>query len=550
MFFVFSLLILILAVWPLFVSGYFTHHDNLQIMRVFEMKKCFQDFQIPCRWVPDMGYGYGFPLFNYYAPFVYYLGAVLSFVFGYIVSVKILFLLTFALSFFGIYLLVKEFFGFWAAFVSAVLFTYAPYRALDVYVRGDLAEIFSISLIPFIFYFVYKLSQKQDRRYFFGLVTSLSSFLLSHNVMVMLFSPLILVWVILLFLFKKNVNLKIVSFAIILSLGISSFFLLPAFFEKQLVQIESLTQKELNFRANFVKVGQLFWDRSWHYQASNPQQEDTISFQVGWPHWWFLILSFPFLVLAFIKGKWLQEDFLFVLFLYFIFIASVFMTHNKSAFVWEGIPILRFTQFPWRFLSLSIFSSSIIGGYFISRLSNLRVDRLKWVSIFIVIFTIVLNYRYFRPERFFSTSDKEILSGESWRLMQKGAITDYLPVGATVPETPAPLQLSNVDNNIVVSDFNRGTNNWSFFVKAEKEGKIEVPVFDFPRWEVDAGSQPLRYEVSGEGFLVIDLPKGEYRVKGRLMDTPIRSFSNLVSLGSLLLFLVLIRYEEAFKFFR
>ncbi|MGB6881820.1 MAG: hypothetical protein WBD86_00765, partial [Microgenomates group bacterium] len=52
----------------IFQSGYFNMHDDLQMMRQLEMEKCFKDFQIPCRWVPDMGYGFGFPLFNFYPP--------------------------------------------------------------------------------------------------------------------------------------------------------------------------------------------------------------------------------------------------------------------------------------------------------------------------------------------------------------------------------------------------------------------------------------------------------------------------------------------------
>ncbi len=79
----------VFIIWPLFLPGYFSHHDDLQVMRIFEMRQCFIDFQIPCRWVPDMGYGNGFPLFNYYGVFPYYLGAILSFIFGFILSVFI-----------------------------------------------------------------------------------------------------------------------------------------------------------------------------------------------------------------------------------------------------------------------------------------------------------------------------------------------------------------------------------------------------------------------------------------------------------------------------
>src|SRR3989344_8647632 len=64
----------LLASRQLFKPGYFNMHDDLQMMRQLEMEKCFKDGQIPCRWIPDMGYGYGFPLYNFYPPLPYWIG--------------------------------------------------------------------------------------------------------------------------------------------------------------------------------------------------------------------------------------------------------------------------------------------------------------------------------------------------------------------------------------------------------------------------------------------------------------------------------------------
>ena len=113
-------------VWPLFVPGYFSHHDDLQVMRIFEMRKCLIDFQIPCRWVPDMGYGNGYPLFNFYSPFAYYLGALLSFVLGYVVSAKTLFFIPLVLGGVGMYYLSKELFRKIPGLVGAILYLFAP----------------------------------------------------------------------------------------------------------------------------------------------------------------------------------------------------------------------------------------------------------------------------------------------------------------------------------------------------------------------------------------------------------------------------------------
>ena len=72
----FVLFISILTILPLFRDGFFPIHDDAQIVRVQQMTKALQDGQFPVRWVSDLGYGYGYPIFNFYAPLPYYIGSV------------------------------------------------------------------------------------------------------------------------------------------------------------------------------------------------------------------------------------------------------------------------------------------------------------------------------------------------------------------------------------------------------------------------------------------------------------------------------------------
>src|SRR3990172_9790468 len=141
--------------WPLFIviffgllagrtllpSGYFNMHDDLQMMRQLEMEKCFLDGQIPCRWVPDMGYGFGFPLFNYYPPLPYLFGEIFRVIgFSFAVTVKAVFVLSFVASGITMYFLAKEFFGKAGGIVSSVFYVWAPYHSVDVFVRGAMNE--------------------------------------------------------------------------------------------------------------------------------------------------------------------------------------------------------------------------------------------------------------------------------------------------------------------------------------------------------------------------------------------------------------------------
>src|SRR3990167_9094954 len=133
---IFVVILTVPSFTTLLQPGYFPMHDDLQIMRIYEMDKCFKDGQIPCRWVPDMGYGFGFPLYNYYPVMPYYLGEAIHLLgFNLIWSVKITFILSLIVSGITMFLLGRKLWGNLGGVATSVLYVCAPYHAVDIYVR-------------------------------------------------------------------------------------------------------------------------------------------------------------------------------------------------------------------------------------------------------------------------------------------------------------------------------------------------------------------------------------------------------------------------------
>lgn len=537
-----------LIMWPLFLPGYFSHHDDLQVMRIVEMRKCLVDFQIPCRWVPDMGFGNGYPLFNYYSVFPYYIGAILSFLIGYILAAKLLFALPIIIGAISMYILAKELFGKTPAIIAAVLFSFAPYRALDIYVRGAVAESFAIAIIPLTFYFAIKLISQRNIKYLTAFSLSLASFLISHNIMTLLFILPLLAFIIIFLIKEKWKNIFFVVLGFILGIGLSSFFIFPAYFEKNLVQIDNLIRLDLNFRAHYVTISQLFFDRLWGYGASSPGTNDTISFQIGWPHWWIVITSSILIVLNLVKKRRFIDYLALVLVCFFIF--SIFMTHIKSAFIWEQIEILKFTQFPWRFLAVAIFISSLLGAYLIQIVKE--NNKIIFVTV-LSILTILLNWSYFKPEKFyFDMTNQKKLSGKLWEEQQKAAILDYLPQTAIEPKEVAPNKPLVTKGKADIEKFENYSNRWKFkTVIQEKNSIIEIPVFDFPNWQVKVNNQKTEHSNKNLlGRISIKFDKeGQYMVSGEFKDTNIRKISNFLSVISFvaLIWIIYGNRQKSFK---
>lgn len=529
------LLFSVLIVWPLFLQGYFFHHDDLQVMRIFEMKKCFEDLQIPCRWVPDMGYGNGYPLFNYYSALPYYIGGILSYFLGLVNSAKALFLIPLVLGGISMFILCKKLFDKDIAFLCAILYAFAPYRALDSFVRGAVAESFAIAIIPLVFYFVLEIAEKPTRLNIILGSISISAFLLSHNIMTMFFMPFVFFWSVFILYFQKWKNWKYILLLFLLGAGLASFFLLPLIFEKDLVQTESLIRGGGDFRTHFVTVYQLFLDRSWGYGGSQFGPNDTISFQIGWPLWWFSVLAIP---LIFINFRRNIKFSLAAVFFLGIFLISIFMTHNKSTFIWEATPSLHYAQFPWRFLALSIFSSSILAGYcfyfFKIRFRNFII----WA---VVITAVFLNWNFFIPRDFYPwINDKNKLEDPLWEIQQKAGILDYLPKTAYEPQGRAPNNIELLRGDAVGSNYNVDSNSFSLDVKAIEDSYIQIPVFDFPNWEVFSNGKLIAHDnKSNLGRISIELSPGEYKIEGKFKDTYIRTVANSITLLSSLLILLI-----------
>ena len=80
------------------------------------------------------------------------------------------------------YLLAKTFWGKWGGLVAATAFTYLPYRAVQFYVRGTLAELTAMTFLPLFFYSAYKTVFEKKLKFAILTAVATAGVFLSHNV--------------------------------------------------------------------------------------------------------------------------------------------------------------------------------------------------------------------------------------------------------------------------------------------------------------------------------------------------------------------------------
>lgn len=520
------------AISPLLQKGYFPMHDDLQTIRQLEMDNCFRDKQIPCRWVPDMGYGYGYPLFNYYPPFPYYFGELIHKLgWQFTDTVKIVGITGFATSLLAMYLLASQFWGKRGGMLAALFYLYAPYHSTDYYVRGAINEFWALVWFPLIFWSTLRLVR--DGPKWIPVVSgTIAALMLTHNPMLLIFAPAYLVWVFFLLWQHKVLTRPKVYFFLGLSAvwatGLAAFFTLPVLLEAKYVSLWTLTSGYFNYLAHFLDWRQMLLKINWGYGSSVLGPNDTMSFAVGYLHWIISVL----LLLATAIIKPLRKHWAVIICLMAMFGWSLFMMHWKATPLWQAVPPLAYLQFPWRFLTLTIFTGSFLCG------AVALVFTKKWTSLVLsslLTLLLLLNANYFRPREWLpDVLDANKFSGHDWQWGITGSIFDYLPIWA--PQPPASgqaeyLKFVSGRGAYMVNDFK--TDLQKYTVQASSSATLELQTYYFPGWRVWSDGLEVQIDPSRDpilGRMQVDVEPGEHRIIARFMNTPIRFVANSLSL--------------------
>ena len=206
---VFFLIFLFATNYYLLNNRFFRVHDYTHAARIAEMGRALKEGAFPVRWSENFGYGFGMPLFNFYAPLPYFVGALFWLIgFDVIVVIKLLYFISSFLAIWGAFKLGKKLFGNWGGLLLAAAYVLAPYRAVNLFVRGALSEAWAMAFLPWVLYAAFAWLENKDKKLLSILVFSLVGIVLSHNLTALMFIPLAGLISFAYFLFKKDWNWK------------------------------------------------------------------------------------------------------------------------------------------------------------------------------------------------------------------------------------------------------------------------------------------------------------------------------------------------------
>lgn len=520
------IVIILLSIIPLFPmltnSGLLHTHDGMvHLVRMAQYYKALMDGQILPRWAGDLNYGYGLPLFN----FMYHLPYLLSSIliqgkFSLAVTFKIVIALSYIISAIGIYSLGLAIFKKnKIALLIAVFYQFAPFRFVEMFVRGSFGEIFTYAFIPWVLFALYKLLT--SNRLAFFLLSSLMTFFLiiSHNSISLVMFVCAMLFII---LFRKSLKDTCISIAsCLVGLSAAAFYWIPALLEHKYTYGD-LFMKNM-FRSYFPPIQNLFIP---NLTNSPALQNGGVSVQIGLFHSIALIIA---CYLFFMKRKSLSKlSKQLILFSLLLSAGAIFLMQPLSVPLWEQVSLLRQFQFPWRFLSVVNLSTALAAIVFL----ELKIFAKPWIYWMIIALTVISTIKYWVPPLGY---DKITDESYYWNYPLNTTYfgeTDVIWSAGPAKKYPAN-RVEIIDGKASISDFYKKSNIHTYSVYAESDARLVDNTQYFPGWRVyvDNAKTPVEFQDQNwRGLITYSVTKGTHSVRIVFEKSKIQYVAELISL--------------------
>lgn len=508
------LLILFVLSIPLtlqtFQPGFFVGDDGeWMIIRSSAFHEAFRDGQIPVRFLGRLNHEFGYPVATFLYPGYLYLTEPLVILgLGFIDAIKIMFTLTMVLSGIFSYLWLSKLFNKWSALIGSLVYLYTPYHLVDMYNRGSLGELLALAVAPFILW------QIERRSLFFSAVGT-AGLILSHNILAAVFLPVLVIYALL--RNTGNIQKKVFSVLVLmlLGLGLSAFFWIPALYELQYTIFNRTKISEWqNYFASFSQIG-------------------------GLP---LTLLAVSAAVIIFQKQFKTEKSFLWIknyknLFILFTLIGfvSIFFSTAYSTFLWNILPV-SFIQFPFRFLSLEIIAAAFLSAYLMNALQQ-RIVKIIFASI--VVIALAINaLPYF-------TNITSFDKGEGFYTTNQSTTTtrdEYMPIW--VKEKPferAAEKVQIIKGSGEITGSTVTNTKISFGVNAKNDAEIQINKIYWPGWNasVDGRDAFVNYN-NPKGVMTVLVPQGNHEVRLSFQETPLRLTADIISILSFVTLLAIV----------
>jgi hypothetical protein len=318
---------------------------------------------------------------------------------------------------------------------------------------------------------------------------------------------------------KNKLRLTLNSFFIILlSLGISAIFWLPALMQTKYVEGLQI----YNLEKNFPDLFQLLFP-SWGTGFFDENLVNQMSVQIGTAN-----LSAIFLIcVSFIRNiKKSNPNKKITGFFLISFFITFFLLTPYSAFLWRILPLFHYFQFPWRMLSLTILICAFLAAsFFYKNRSSF------WVIAFLTILFLT-TYDYIHPAFYHMRNDTYYTSRSNFidGTNSPGNVfhTIWTPVFSNRPKQQATIIHEAGSIKLV----KKTPASQIYSANLTTPSEVIFATAYFPEWVARVNNKPSQIRAYN-GLVSISLPAGNSSITLTAATTPVETAAAFISLISI-----------------
>ncbi len=484
------------AIFQLFHKGFFVTDDGeWMIIRFSAFHQALKDGEFPVRFLGRLNQEYGYPVANFLYPGFMYLAEPFHIIgFNFVNSIKIILGFSFILSGVFTYLWLRKFFDKISSCIGALFYIYTPYHLYDLYKRGSVGELVALATIPFILWQI-------ERKSIFWSAIGIGILIVSHNTLAGLFLVFILCYMFLdIYILKKKQYIFLYILILLLGGGIAAFFWIPALAELQYTVFGKTTVSNWReYFANFSLVGY-----------------STLAV---------LLLT----IINVLSKKILIGKHRLTVLLSILFIVSLFFATSLSYQLWIILPA-NFIQFPFRLLSVTLICVAFLVAANLSILNGYKKLGATIILVAVLLFSAI---PFLKPSAHF---DKE----EGYYATNMATTTvhdEYLPTWMKEKPFQRPeRKVEVIKGKGEVQDIFYNNKKVQFGVNSQTTTTVRVNTVYWPGWHATIDGKPISLSyINPKGVIEFDAPQGTHQVQIGFRETPLRLFSDFLSIISLII---------------
>ncbi|MFN8532114.1 MAG: hypothetical protein U0556_01030 [Dehalococcoidia bacterium] len=531
------------AALPLLSATYLQVHDGFaHLFRLVVLDSAMRQGVLLPRWSPELVFGLGYPIFNFYNPLVSYLAEIFHLLgLTYADSLRLLVGVGVLSAGALMYWYLRPAFGRGAALLGAVAYVYVPYHLLNIYVRGSFAEQLCYPLFPLALGLADRAFGDDGAfrvRPAIGLSLTVAALLLAHNPSVLYFSGILVLSVV--WRWRPRSLQSTARWAGGLALvfglafGLTAFFWLPFLLELPDTWIGSFRGGVEDFYRSLQPPERLVqWSSSYNYD----EVWDTF-IAVGTVQAALALLGA--LALPFVPPAARRRAGFGVALALTIGLLMTVMSEP----LWRTIPIASLMTFPWRLqagmgLATALAAAAVPAAF--GRWAYIPALPLGALAVWAGLSGLVPN-----P---LALDDAMVSRASATRLDFSGALT-----GTTSPPQFVPRWVESPVQQFAVPTAEPATTGSARIIAAEvlafdgwgyrlqldvaNPGPIRLRTFYFPGWAATVDGAPATVQPNGPaGEIALDLPAGRHDVAITFGTTAARRIGEATSLLVLVLLL-------------